>query len=402
MKSSLKKLSLLFISVLLFTLFIIPNISLYANEITLNSEKKTLYVGNGYTLKLVNAEGKIKWSSSAPGTVSVEEGRITAIKAGEAVITAKNNGVKYTCNVTVKSPSLNKKSIRLAVGDTFALQAKGTKIVSCTSSAPKVAEISNDGTVTALEKGKATVFVKCKNGFTYACNVSVYTHMDFIENPTFEDLAPTVNMSFEELVGNNGIYGYPEGFPVPETYRITVDLKWQVVMVYRQDENGKYTIPVRYMICSSGADKSQTPTGTFKMRDYRVRNSIFNNTDSYAQYWSLITGRIYFHSILYSSLNASDYTTASWKALGTNVSHGCIRLTVPDARWIWYNCAPGTVVEIRRGSADDKETKAIKNKLVLAKLPETRIKIKEGKIPMTDNWSIENIPHDVSFTNGHQ
>ncbi|MCR5521111.1 MAG: L,D-transpeptidase [Lachnospiraceae bacterium] len=224
------------------------------------------------------------------------------------------------------------------------------------------------------------------------------------KNREWDDLAPTTHMSFEELVGDNGIYEYPEAFATPDTYKIIVDLKYQVVMVYAKDKDGEYTVPVRYMLCSSGADKTQSPVGAFEMKDYRVRFSRFVNTENFGQYWSLITGRIYFHSILYDSKNASDYITSTWNNLGKNVSHGCIRLSVPDARFIYYNMAPGTIVQIRKGSSSDTETKEIRDRLLegKAKAPSKRIEIKAGDIPCTDNWAIEEIPHLVPFVQGHQ
>ena len=221
------------------------------------------------------------------------------------------------------------------------------------------------------------------------------------DDEEFARLAPTTTMEFAELVGDNGIYEYPKGYPEPDTYRITVDLYHQVVMVFSQDENGDYTVPVRYMLCSSGADTSQSPIGIFKMKAYRVRYSIFKNTTSYAQYWSLITGRIYFHSILYDDRDASTYTE-SYKNLGSNCSHGCIRLTVPDARWIWYHCAPDTEVEIRKGAKKDKQTVAIRKRLILAEYPAERLKLVAGKTPLTDNWKVEDIPNDIIFVQGHQ
>ena len=220
--------------------------------------------------------------------------------------------------------------------------------------------------------------------------------------PTFSDLAPTTRMSFAELVGDNGIYTYPEGFPEPGTYRIVVDLKYQLVMVYTRDETGAYTVPVRYMRCSTGSDATSTPTGTFTMPSYRVRFALFKDTSVYGQYWSQITGRIYFHSILYSEKDADTYTTTSYNNLGSNVSHGCIRLTVPDARWIWYNAAPGTEVEVRKGSSADNETAAISEQLILAQLPDKRQTGLTGDIPYTDNWKIEDVPHEVDFVQGSQ
>lgn len=219
----------------------------------------------------------------------------------------------------------------------------------------------------------------------------------------FAELAPTTRMSFEELVGDNGVYnGYPEFFPYPDTYKIVVDLTYELVMIYRKDINGDYVIPVRYMKCSSGGSGNDTPDGTFKMRDYRVRFALFRNTNSYAQYWSLITGKIYFHSILYDKLDASTYSTTAYNNLGKKCSHGCIRLTVPDARWIWYNIAPETVCEIKYGTKEDTETIAIRDRLQLVPLPETRVKLKKGEIPQTDNWTIEDVPREVPFVNGSQ
>lgn len=219
----------------------------------------------------------------------------------------------------------------------------------------------------------------------------------------FAQIAPTVNMSFEELVGDNGIYnGYPKAFPKPDTYKIVVDLRYCIVMVFTKDDAGNYTVPHRFMICSPGASSSNTPTGTFGMKDYKVRFSLFNNTASYGQYWSLINGRIYFHSVLYSSMNASDYTESSFNNLGHGASHGCIRLTVPDARWIWYNIGPDTTCIIRYGSKDDEQMQEIKKRLVLTKLPSKRVKLVKGEIPNTDNWSIDEVPQEVPYVNGHQ
>lgn len=392
--------------VLLMTLIccILPvtaNINSNAAEVALNTAKKTTYTGKSFTLTLNDATGTVEWSSSNEKVATVSEGRVTALVAGTATITAKYNKLSYTCEVTVKEPFLNYSSKRIMVGKSFTIAPQGTKAVSFTSQNDRIASVDENGAVTAKESGKTVIYVKCTNGRTYACSITVYQAIQLKDNPSFEDLAPTVNMSFAELVGDNGIYGLPEGFAQVGTYKLIVDLYHKVVMAYTLDDNGKYTIPVRYMLCSVGAPETPTPTGTFEMESFRLRYEIFANTNSYAQYWSIIKGRIYFHSILYSSLNASDYT-GSWNNLGKAVSHGCIRLTVPDARWIWYNVAPGSTVVIRKGSADDKETAEIRSKLKLAGMPSSRVNLKKGEIPNTDNWSIEDVPHEVGFVQGSQ
>ncbi len=217
----------------------------------------------------------------------------------------------------------------------------------------------------------------------------------------FEDLAPTIHMSFEELTGDNGNYDLPKGYPKSGTYRIIVDIYHQVTIVYTKDENGEYKKPVRYMLCSTGKGDA-TPVGTFKVGKYRVRFAQFKRDKTYGQYWTYLFKAFYFHTTLYEKKDASSYIKKTTDALGTEDSHGCIRLTVPDARWMFYNIAPDTECEIRRGSKDDLETASIRERLILAKAPEERVKLVAGEIPDTDNWKIEDIKIEEPFVQGRQ
>ena len=215
----------------------------------------------------------------------------------------------------------------------------------------------------------------------------------------FPALCPTINMSFAELVGDNGNNDYPKGFPTADTYKVIVDLTYQVVLVYTKDSAGEYTVPARYMLCSSGVNNA-TPAGTFEMDDHRVRFSVFASDGRYGQYWTQITKRFYFHTILYSKKNAANYLEDTYEKLGSPDSHGCVRLTVPDARWIFYNIAPGTVCEIRKGLAGDAETAAIKEKIKLAAVPEQRLSLVKGEIPNTDTWTLGGVLNEVKFVQG--
>ena len=219
----------------------------------------------------------------------------------------------------------------------------------------------------------------------------------------FSKLAPTVNMSFAELVlSDDGTRNqYPDGFPSADTYKIIVDIAHQVTMIYTKDADGNHTIPHRYMLCSTGVNDC-TPKGTFKMDKYHVRFSQFVRDKSYGQYWTQIRGAIYFHTILYDNFDTSTYREEIWNRLGTADSHGCVRLTVPDAKWMWFNIAPGTVCVIRDGDPNDSATAAIRSQLKLAELPEERLVMNPADIPNTDNWRIDDIPHDVPFVQGSQ
>ena len=233
----------------------------------------------------------------------------------------------------------------------------------------------------------------------------------------FSYYCPTVNMSFEELVGSlpdfdesnpksNDTFWMPKGYPAPDTYRIVVDLYWQIVAVYTKDpETGEYTVPVRYMTCASGSPRvgSETQTGTFQMKPTKVRFGNFKTGET-AQYWSLIRSRTYFHSTIYSKYrDLSSVDKASYEAVtsGKKASHACIRLLVPDARWIFYNICYDTTCEIRKGSKDDEEMAAIRAQMHFAAWKDNA-DLSVANTPYTDNWTIDDVPNEKPYVHATQ
>ncbi|HWQ07104.1 MAG TPA: L,D-transpeptidase [Feifaniaceae bacterium] len=228
----------------------------------------------------------------------------------------------------------------------------------------------------------------------------------------FELYAPTVKMTYEELVGSlddmtvKAKELLKDGFPDPKTYYIIVDKQWQVVLVYlRLDDGTKFgkpdlEHPVRYMLCSTGNPENEygheTTSGTWQIEVPKERFYQFVNLEA-AQYLTLIHSRTYFHSILYATKYELDtLVQESYDNLGTKASHACIRLTVPDARWIWYNIGYGTTCEIRDGDATDSDMAYIRSQL---KLPASikNVNLKAGTAPWTDNWTIEGVTHVLPY-----
>ncbi len=79
----------------------------------ISNNKITLTVGNKKTLKVKNTQKKVSWSSSQKSVAKVNakgktEAIVTAVKPGSATITAKVNGKKYKCKVTVKKAGFAK------------------------------------------------------------------------------------------------------------------------------------------------------------------------------------------------------------------------------------------------------------------------------------------------------
>ena len=124
---------------------------------------------------------------------------------------------------------------------------------------------------------------------------------------------------------------------------LKVDTERQLVSAYAW-EDGEYTRLEREMVCSTGLDDTPTPAGTYKSTGPVARWCYFPTYGCWAQYAFRIKGGVLFHSVLYEQAKESTLIAGSVKKLGRKSSHGCVRLSVEDARWIFENCAPGTTV----------------------------------------------------------
>jgi len=132
-------------------------------------------------------------------------------------------------------------------------------------------------------------------------------------------------------------------------YRVGVDLSEQ--KVYIMGWTGEdYSELIGTMLCSTGIDSSPTPTGTYQAQGRTGGENngewyYFEEFDCYAKWAYRIVGGIMFHSVVYSPQKKLRKSTV--EKLGTKASHGCIRLEVAHAKWIYDNCPMGTTVEIR-------------------------------------------------------
>lgn len=136
-------------------------------------------------------------------------------------------------------------------------------------------------------------------------------------------------------------------------YQITVNRQKCQVMVYAKDNaTGKFNVPVKTFVCSVGMPDTPTPTGTYytpeKMRWHTLMGP------SYGQYCTRITPAnqgILFHSVASPQPNNNCLPAAEYNKLGQPASHGCVRLCVRDAKWIYDNCNLNTKVTISDSEA---------------------------------------------------
>ena len=127
----------------------------------------------------------------------------------------------------------------------------------------------------------------------------------------------------------------------PFPYRVEVSIDSQTVSVYALNDKGQYDLQKTFT-CSTGLHDS-TPRGVFLDGHPVNRWHYFEKFNCWAQYSFEVTGDIMFHSVIYSSNNENSLRSGSLYALGNPASHGCIRLTVEDAKWLYEHCKRGTV-----------------------------------------------------------
>ncbi len=164
-------------------------------KVSLNKSATTLTEGESETLTATitpsNATGDktVKWSSSNAEVAAVDSnGKVTAKKAGTAVITATSSNRKTaSCTVTVKQKeiaitgvSLNKSTTSITEGESETLtatitpsNATGDKTVKWSSSNAEVAAVDSNGKVTAKKAGTAVITATSSNRKTASCTVTV-------------------------------------------------------------------------------------------------------------------------------------------------------------------------------------------------------------------------------------
>lgn len=209
-------------------------------------DKTSLVIGRGNTATLKatvspeDASDKtVVWSSSDVSVASVsDQGVVTAIKKGKAVITATASGHSASCNVEVNVPVteiiLSEFSLRLKKTETSTLvatvnpsDADDPTVVWSTSNSA-VAKVDTNGKVTAVSTG--TAFVKASSGSVSAqCKVEVYVP---VESLSLDQHSATVeegkSVTLHATVGPEDASDKTVKWTVSDSNVITVHINGQV------------------------------------------------------------------------------------------------------------------------------------------------------------------------------
>lgn len=179
-------------------------------------------------------------------------------------------------------------------------------------------DITMDGSVSdntmSLLKEKPTPDKSCNSNLGTASNSEVQTYKS----------------AAEQTANSNDLDSYTK-------YLILASLKEQRIYIFN-GSNHSWNL-INTFQCTSGAAGTPTITGHFfvqgKGPSFKTGNNII------CKYYTQIQGNYLFHSILYDENgNVVDGT------LGASLSHGCMRLAVQNAKYIYDNMPMGTAIWI--------------------------------------------------------
>jgi lipoprotein-anchoring transpeptidase ErfK/SrfK len=122
-----------------------------------------------------------------------------------------------------------------------------------------------------------------------------------------------------------------------ENIKVEVDLESQRVIIFYRGR------AVREMTCSGGKFESPTPTGEFTTLQ-KIEYAWVDRFDMGAYYWVRFFEDYLFHSVPFNE--NGEMMTEELDKLGEPASHGCIRLSLDDAKWFYETVPLGVAVLI--------------------------------------------------------
>lgn len=150
-----------------------------------------------------------------------------------------------------------------------------------------------------------------------------------IENETKTDQVKTVNEVIKSELNSKEINSDTD-------YFIAVSKSERQVYIYHKENNSWVNIKV--FTCNIGAPESPTIEGNF---DSGLKGKHLKIDETYVKYFTQISGNYLFHSVVYN-----EEGQVIDGRLGEAVSHGCVRLSVNNAKYIYETIPARTGIKI--------------------------------------------------------
>lgn len=199
--------------------------------------------------------------------------------------------------------------------------------------------------------------VKITGGFyrhTQAAVKSFQTYNGIVSDGVVDEA--TWNALFEPDVVHASATPRPSPAPTPVPYAVEVDVNNQLIKVFGRDEQNELNKLEKVFWCSTGTTSYPSKVGVHVLTGRKASSALFPNWgNATARWWTRITSDIAFHSILFNSSGAVSMKSVN--RLGKRASHGCIRLSMADAKWVYDHIGKGVEVTIHEEAAADPELK---------------------------------------------
>ena len=223
-------------------------------------DKTTLTINKGSSAKLylsadpADFTDEVNWKSADTSIATIaDDGTVKAVGVGTTTIKVTVGNVSASCAITVIQPvtsiSLNKSSLSLEALDTYQLTATANpttaydKTVKWTSSDTSVATVSEDGLVTAVGKGTATITATATavEGVSKSCTVTV-TNNAVVASEVSQLESPH---NYSNDCSDIWIYTLADASAITVTFdeRTTIEDGFDYLYIYNAngDQIGKYT-----------------------------------------------------------------------------------------------------------------------------------------------------------------
>ncbi len=179
-------------------------------SVTLDKKELSLTVGDESALAASvtpdNAtNASVQWSSSAPDVATVDQnGKVTAVAEGQAQITASAGEHSDICTVTVTKAEVPVTSVKIFEGDLTIDKGTDTlltakvlpddatdKTVTWTSSDENIVKVDQNGNITAVGVGEATVTASAGD-VSGACRITVKEPVVIVESVSISETSVTL------------------------------------------------------------------------------------------------------------------------------------------------------------------------------------------------------------------
>ena len=324
-----------------------------------NGSERSYYVTSGISLVYLDTP-KLKSAENASGGIKVTWGSVKGAKqyrvyrkaSGASSWTSVKlvSGTSYTDGGNLKSGSKYLYTVRAVSGSSSSyFDTKGITVTKLSVPVLKSATKASSGIKIAWNKvgGAEGYYVYRKTSGSHWKMIQKTTSTSYTDKGASSSVAYIYTVraykgserSWYNTSGItlNSMLQKAQAYSSKTKWLILVDTKKNKTGIYYGSKNN--WVEKKNWSCTTGKASTPTVKGSYTVK----AKGLFFGHGYTCWYYTQFYGNYLFHSVLYSP---GSKTKIQDGRLGQNLSHGCVRLTLKNAKWIYDNIPKGTKVVI--------------------------------------------------------